>query len=59
MAELIKTKGQSSAVQSARVERILETVIDNEIKKVEKNLHFLLLSDPLLLSLVYLELFGE
>ena len=35
MTELIKTKRQSSAVQSARVERILEIAIDNELKKVE------------------------
>ena len=41
MAELIKTKRQSSAVQSARVERILEIATDNEIKKVEKNFTFL------------------
>ena len=40
MAELIKTKRQSSAVQSARVERILEIATDNEIKKVEKNFTF-------------------
>ena len=41
MAELIKTKRQSSAVQSARVERILEIATDNEVKKVEKNFTFL------------------
>ena len=34
MTELIKTKRQSSAVQSARVERILEIATDNEIKKL-------------------------
>ena len=33
MAELIKTKRQSSAVQIARVERILEIATDNEIKE--------------------------
>ena len=33
MAELLKTKRQSSAIQSARVERILEIATDNEIKK--------------------------
>ena len=32
MAELIKTKRQSSAIQSARVERILEIATDSEIK---------------------------
>ena len=36
MAELIKTKRQSSAVQSARVSRILEIATDDEMKKVEK-----------------------
>ena len=41
MAELIKTKRQSSAVQTARVERILEIATDNELKKVEKNFTFL------------------
>ena len=41
MAELIKTKRQSSAVQAARVSRILEIATDNEIKKVEKNFTFL------------------
>ena len=33
MAELNKNKRQSSAVQSARVERVLEIATDNEIKK--------------------------
>ena len=37
MNELLKTKRQSSAVQAARVERILEIATDNELKKVEKN----------------------
>ena len=41
MAELIKTKRQSSAVQLARVERILEIATDNEIKNIEKNFTFL------------------
>ena len=41
MAELMKTKRQSSAVQSARVSRILEIATDNEMKKVEKNFTFL------------------
>ena len=41
MAELLKTKRQSSAVQSARVGRILEIATDNEVKKVEKNFTFL------------------
>ena len=41
MAELLKTKRQSSAVQAARVERILEIATDNEVKKVEKIFTFL------------------
>ena len=41
MTELIKTKRQSSSVQAARVERILEIATDNEIKKVEKNFTYL------------------
>ena len=41
MSELIKTKRQSSAVQSARVSRILEIATDTEMKKVEKNFTFL------------------
>ena len=41
MAELIKTKRQSSAVQVARVSRILEIATDDEMKKVEKNFTFL------------------
>ena len=40
MAELIKTKRQSSAIQSARVQRILEIATDTEVKKVEKNFTF-------------------
>ena len=41
MNELIKSKRQSSAVQSARVERMLEVATDNEIKNIEKNFTFL------------------
>ena len=41
MVELIRTKRQSSAIQSARVERILEIATDNEIKKIEKNFTYL------------------
>tara|TARA_B100000941_G_C28455722_1_gene527764 strand:+ start:524 stop:1204 length:681 start_codon:yes stop_codon:yes gene_type:complete len=41
MAELLKTKRQSSAVQAARVGRILEIATDTQIKKVEKNFTFL------------------
>ena len=41
MNELIKTKRQSSAVQAARVERVLEIATDNELKKIEKILHIL------------------
>ena len=41
MAELIKTRRQSSVIQSARVGRMLEITTDNEMKKVEKNFTFL------------------
>ena len=41
MAELLKTKRQSSAVQSARVGRILEIATDTEMRKIEKNFTFL------------------
>ena len=41
MAELLKTKRQSSAIQAARVERILEIATDDELKKVEKNFTYL------------------
>ena len=41
MAELIKTKRQSSAVQTARVGRVLEIATDTQMKKVEKNFTFL------------------
>ena len=41
MAELIKSKRQSSAIQSARVGRMLEIATDTEMKKVEKNFTFL------------------
>ena len=41
MNELIKTKRQSSAIQAARVERILEIATDTEIKKIEKNFTYL------------------
>jgi len=41
MNEVMKTKRQSSAVQAARVERILEIATDVEIKKIEKNFTFL------------------
>ena len=41
MSEVIKTKRQSSAIQSARVGRMLEIATDTEMKKVEKNFTFL------------------
>ena len=41
MAELMKTKRQSSVIQSARVGRMLEIATDTEMKKVEKNFTFL------------------
>ncbi|MDC0514082.1 protein TolQ [Pelagibacteraceae bacterium] len=41
MVELIKTKSKTSAIQSARVERILEISTDDQIKIIEKNFTFL------------------
>ena len=41
MAELIKTKSKTSAVQSARVSRIIEISADKEIKLIEKHFTFL------------------
>ena len=41
MTELIKTKSKTSAVQSARVERVLETSTDTQMKNVEKNFTYL------------------
>ena len=41
MNELVKTKSKSSAVQSARVERILEISTDNQLRIIEKNSTFL------------------
>jgi len=41
MAELVKTKRQSSAIQSARVGRMIEIATDTEMKKIEKNFTFL------------------
>ena len=41
MNEVIKTKRQSSSIQAARVERVLEIATDNELKKIEKNFTYL------------------
>ena len=41
MTELRKTRSKSSAVQAARVERVLEISTDNQIKLIEKNFTFL------------------
>ena len=41
MNEVIKTRSKSSAVQSARVERVIEISADNQIKNIEKNFTFL------------------
>jgi len=41
MAELIKTKNKSSAVQSARVSRIIEITANKEINLIEKHFTFL------------------
>ena len=41
MAELIKTKSKTSAVQSSRVTRVIEISGDKEIKLIEKHFTFL------------------
>jgi len=41
MTELIRTKSKSSAVQSARVSRVIEISADKEIKLIEKHFTFL------------------
>jgi biopolymer transport protein TolQ len=41
MGELIKTKSKSSAIQSARVARMIEISADKEIKLIEKHFTFL------------------
>ena len=41
MEELIKTKSKSSAIQSARVSRVIEIFADKEIKLIEKHFTFL------------------
>ena len=41
MNEVARTRSKSSAIQSARVERVLEISTDNQIKNIEKNFTFL------------------
>ena len=41
MNEVVRTRSKSSAVQIARVERVLEINTDNQIKIIEKNFTFL------------------
>jgi biopolymer transport protein TolQ len=41
MNELVKTKSKSSAVQTARVERVMEISTDIQIRNIEKNFNFL------------------
>ena len=41
MEELIKTRSKSSAVQSARVQRVVEVSIDKQSKDIEKNFTYL------------------
>jgi len=41
MQELMKTRSKSSAVQSARIETVLEISTGNQIKEIEKNFTFL------------------
>ena len=41
MNEVIKTRSKSTAVQSARVERVIEVSIDTQLKNIEKNFTYL------------------
>ena len=41
MEELIKTRSKSSAVQSVRVQRVVEVSIDRQLKNIEKNFTYL------------------
>ena len=41
MEELIKTRSKTSAVQSARVQRVVEVSIDKQSKNIEKNFTYL------------------
>ena len=41
MEELIKTRSKSSAIQSARVQRVVEVSIDRQLKNIEKNFTYL------------------
>ena len=41
MEELMKTRSKSSAVQSARVQRVVEVSIDQQSKNIEKNFTYL------------------
>ena len=41
MTEVVRTRSKTSAVQSSRVERVLEISTDNQIKNIEKNFTFL------------------
>ena len=41
MEELIKTRSKSSAVQSARVQRVVEVSIDRQSQNIEKNFTYL------------------
>jgi len=41
MNEVARTRSKTSAVQSSRVERVLEISTDNQIKNIEKNFTFL------------------
>jgi len=41
MEELIKTRSKTSAVQNARVQRVLEVSIDKQSKNIEKNFTYL------------------
>ncbi len=41
MEELIKTRSKTSAVQSVRVQRVVEVSIDKQLKNIEKNFTYL------------------
>ena len=41
MEELMKTRSKSSAVQSVRVQRVVEVSIDRQLKNIEKNFTYL------------------
>ena len=55
MEELMKTRSKSSAVQSARVQRVVEVSIDRQSKDIEKNFTYLATVGP---TAPFIGLFG-